>query len=226
MLEERNERRVSPALRNKALLLAAITRNFLASLSIDIQANLSEPAIGGVRATPGRRRRRARSRPQVETTTVAIRGGEICLPVASRSGNPVLLRATGQLLATMPCHLGRSVVVWAPPVLISEKRQDGGYLVAANLVGAVLSRIVLSDATIVARILTSTSGVRTSSGLAFSWSEVPEIASEWLGRLDSMCHQHNDRIAREAGDAPTIAWLTRTQRSAAYARLQRIGGGA
>jgi hypothetical protein len=193
------------------LLLAALNRNLLAALALDLGLgahDLSE-VVRAPSDVPSRGIARARLEPR------AVPARQLELPW--RLGPPILLAQTYALLARLPIAWAEKAVAWAPPVVLQNEK-TGRWVVAAHLASAWVARGRLLDTKIPVQVATEHHGtIRPIHEL----EEVRELVRVVLPRLMWLCRGLKQQIADFSDGLLSGQWEDQLRRAMTYRYRQR-----
>lgn len=200
----------TPAQR-EALLLAALNRNLLAALALDLRMGRHD--FSEVVRAPSGVSWHGISRAKFEPRAVLARQLELLwVP-----GPSMLLAQTYALLARLPIAWAEKAVAWAPPVVLQDAK-TGRWMVAAHLTSAWVARGRLLDAKIPVQVATELRGtIRPIHEL----EEVRELVRVVLPRLMWLCRGLKQQIADFSDGLLSGQWEDQLRRAMTYRYRQR-----
>lgn len=206
-------RRFATPAQQQALLLAALNRNLLAALALDLAispSNFGSPgATGKSGRLPSTETIRAKCA-NLERRTVWAR--DIVLP--QRTGSLALLAQTYALLARLPIAWAENVVAWAPPIVSPGKRDL--WLVCGNPASAWIAHARLLDAKVAARM----AGPRFRPPIE-TLTRVHPLVCTALPRFLAICEGLKQEIADFSNGVFSGQWENQLRRAMTYRYRQR-----
>jgi hypothetical protein len=164
--------------------------------------------LGQPVAVPGRRRWKA----TCDRLPRLVAAGRLELKRAEPVRPPRIALATHAFLASLPVEFVRTLVAWAPPIVIGNPDEERALPVIGNVLSAFIARHRIPDEPVCCRVL----GVST-----FPRFGLVEMAAVAVEVLPIICDGYRDQVIREAENLQLAQALSGLARSTCAGIRQR-----